>query len=212
MGKSKVVIFDFDGTLADVALIIRKLYDEESKKRGWPELNEEEYLRLRKGSVRDVLSWVGIRPWQLPGLLRMGRSRFYELSKDVELFDGIEEIIRKLHEDKWHIYVLSSNSARTIREVLHRHGVDHYVHILRRPSLFGKATSIRSLIHRRGYSRDSVWMIGDEVRDIEAANTAGVRSIGVAWGLQDESALKRVKPTKVARTPDDIYSILTKGN
>jgi phosphoglycolate phosphatase len=204
----KAVIFDFDGTLADVATIMRAIYAEEALKRRWPELTDKDYARLRKGTIRQAMKWARIRSWQLPGLLRLGRNLFHARSGEVELFEGIHELIPQLQEDGWDIYVLSINSTATIQEVLKRHKVDKYFQILKRPNLFGKSASIRTLMRSRGYERANVWMVGDEVRDIQAANKAGVNSIAVAWGLQDESLLAQYQPTAVARQAQDIERIL----
>lgn len=208
MKTTNVAIFDFDGTLADVAALIRVLYAEEALKRGWPELTDEAYANLRKGTIKQAMSWIGVRSWQLPGLMRLGRTLFHKRSGEVKLFDGIEELMSKLHKNGWDIYVLSINSTVTIHEVLKRHNVDEYVHVLKRPGLFGKAASIRALIKRKGYDQSRVWMIGDEVRDIEAAHKASVKSIAVAWGLQDISILEKYRPTATARHAADIERIL----
>lgn len=208
--KHKVVIFDFDGTLADVEAIIRQLYGEIAPKRRWPELTDEAYQTLRRGTLREAMRWLGVRPWQLPGLMRVGRTLFHKHSASVQLFVGIPELVEQLHEDGWHIYVLSNNSVVTIHEILERNNVDHYVHVLKRPALFGKAASINKLIKQRRYDRNNVWMIGDEVRDIQAANKARVKSIAVSWGLQDESVLQKTRPTHLAHDVTEIKKLLDK--
>lgn len=210
--RNKVVIFDFDGTLADVAEVVREIYDEESEKRGWPALTDAQYKKLRKGTIKQAVSWVGIRPWQLPGLLRLGRKRFHSKSGQVKLFPGITKLMKDLHDKNWTIYVLSANSSNTIREVLDRNDIGRYVQVLKRSPLFGKASSVRRLIRSRGYQQDEVWMVGDEVRDMEAAQKAGIRSIAVTWGLQDESLLKRQTPHALVTKPDDILHHLEKSS
>jgi phosphoglycolate phosphatase len=209
--ETKVVIFDFDGTLADVVEILRTLYVNEAKVRGWPELTEEAYVKLRGGTVAEAVKWVGIKPWQIPGLLRSGRKKFYSHSKEIKLFVGISELLKGLSKDGWYIYILSANSSTTIKEVLARHKLDKLVTVLKRPALFGKASSINALINSKGYEKHQVWMVGDEVRDIEAANKVGIPSIAVSWGLQDEVALKRHNPTYVAHKPIEIEQILKQG-
>jgi phosphoglycolate phosphatase len=211
MTEPKVIIFDFDGTLADVVEVIKQIYEEESQKRGWPKLSENQYKKLRKGTIKQAMAWAGVRSWQLPGLLRQGRKSFYAKSKNVKLFPGITELIKKLYLDGWEIYVLSANSDKTIHEIMRRNDADQYVHVLKRSPLFGKASAIRKLMKKHRYQRENVWMVGDEVRDLEAAKKVGVKSIAVSWGLQDESLLKVNQPNAVANKPKDIINILKKG-
>ena len=67
--KNKVVIFDFDGTLADVVPIFRKIYSNLALQYNLPEISDQDFLELRKKNLKQALKWVGIRYWQLPGIL-----------------------------------------------------------------------------------------------------------------------------------------------
>lgn len=209
--QKNVAIFDFDGTLADVVVIFREVYGQIAQKYDYPELTEEAFQKLRRGTLREVMKWVGVRPWQITGLLREGRTLFYERRKDIKLFPGVLELIQQLDKREWDLYILSSNSTITIREILAKNGVGHEVMVLKRPPLFGKAGSIKGLVRRKKYDKNRVWMVGDEVRDIEAATKAGVQSIGVAWGLQHESALAKANPTFVALKVSELKNYLLKG-
>ena len=71
-------------------------------------------------------------------------------------------------------------------------------------SLFGKAAKIGRLVERCGVSPTAVLAVGDEIRDIDAAETAGVASGAVTWGYATASALRARKPTWVFDTVDQI--------
>lgn len=207
----RVVIFDFDGTLADVSDTVRSVYNQMAESRDWPPLTDRDYRRLRKGSITQAIKWAGIRPWQIPGLLREGRRLFKLHTSEINLFPGIGTTIKNLHDSGFRLYVLSSNNEATIRKILRNNRINDRLHILRRPSIFGKHKSINKLVMREGYKRDQVWMVGDELRDIQAAHKAGVESIAVSWGLQDISLLKEARPTFIAKKPADITSFFKKG-
>ena len=202
------LILDFDGTIADAVPLIREIYAEIASKRGFPQIDDETYSQLRKGSVKDVLKWVGVKPWQLPSALKEGRKLFADKSDQVNLYDGVPELIKKLSAQAWDIYILSSNSEKTIKNILKRYDLDNLIVILKRPPIFGKANSINKLVKKNNYQKSKVWMVGDEVRDVVAGKKAGVNTLSVSWGLQDQELLKKNKPTHLVSTVAKMSEIL----
>lgn len=199
---------DFDGTLADTAHILQKIYNETAHKKGWPTMSTNDYKRLRKGSLREALTWAGVHPWQLPLLLYQGRRRFLSEIDEVEIFTGMEKLARELKNSGWDVYVLSMNSNKAVSRVLAKNNLSNTVHVLPRASIIGKHYNLKRFLRRYKYPKQNVWMIGDEVRDIEAAKRAGVKILSTTWGLQDESVLKQAGPDGISRTPDDIRAKL----
>lgn len=51
-------------------------------------------------------------------------------------------------------------------------------------------------------------MVGDSGADIQAANTAGVKSAGVAWSLKGVEVLQKYNPDYILNDMRDIYSVL----
>jgi len=51
--------------------------------------------------------------------------------------------------------------------------------------------------------------IGDETRDIDAAQQCNIPSIAVAWGFNSEQTLMRSKPSYLAKTPHDLLRIIS---
>jgi phosphoglycolate phosphatase len=206
----KVVIFDFDGTLADTGPIIRGIYTELAAKNKWQTMTDEDYDRLRRGSVNEARKWTGIRWWQYPGVLRNAKRLMKLEAEKVELFPGMPELIAELKAEEVDVYILSLNLSDTIRLVLERNNLLDKVEVLRRRKRsFGKkAAVIAHLVQQKGYDKNTVWMVGDEVRDILAAKIVGVNSVAVAWGLQDVSILKLQQPSQIAATVQELRKIL----
>ena len=50
-------------------------------------------------------------------------------------------------------------------------------------------------------------MVGDTHYDIECAQGAGVRTIGVTWGAEPEQELMKSRPDDIARTPEELRAI-----
>lgn len=212
MAAKKVIIFDFDGTLADSAPIIRAIYAEMAVKNNLRVMTDEDYTMLRRGSLREARKWSGVRFWQLPLLVRNVRKLMKLEAEKVQLFPGVVKMIGELRARELELYILSRNKADTIIQVLERYGLQDELRILdRRKRTFGsKAAIISALVRQKRYKKEDVWMIGDEVRDIQAANKAGVNSIAVSWGLQDVSVLERYKPTCLVSTVPQLQQVLQK--
>lgn len=204
----KAVIFDFDGTIADTAHVLQKIYNETAKEKGWPSMTTNDYKRLRKGSLREALSWAGVHPWQLPWLLHRGRQRFLDEIGSVELFTGIEDLMKDLEAAGWDVFILSQNSRDAVEQVIKANKIKANIHVLGRASIFGKHRNLRRFLLTHAYKEQDVWIIGDEVRDIVAAQKVGIHSMAITWGLQDETILASAKPNIVANTTDDIRAEL----
>lgn len=204
----KAVILDFDGTLANTAYVLQKVYNDMAKQKGWPIMNSHDYARLRKGTMRQAIDWVGVSFWRLPWLLRQGRANFFKEIDNVSLFTGMKEAINDLDQAGWDVFILSKNSQKAVQIVVDRAGLSKKVTVLPRASFFGKHRNLRRFIRKYKYEPENIWMVGDEVKDIEAATKVAIRSIAVVWGLQDEVILKKNKPNYIAHTPTDITDIL----
>lgn len=204
----KAIILDFDGTLANTAHILQKIYNQMAEKRGWTKMSAHDYRRLRKVKTGQVLEWAGVHHWELPILLYRGRKLFLREISEVELFTDMPELVKDLRKSGWDIYILSKNSERAVKQVLADNKLDDDVHTLKRASLLGKHRNIKKFLKQFKYDKDNVWMIGDETHDIEAAKKAGVKIISVSWGLQDEKILSTYEPNFIAESTEDIRKIL----
>ncbi len=202
--SKQAIIFDFDGTLANTAHLIQKIYNQMAIENGWPVMSSKDYLRLRKGTLVQALKWSGIHTCQLPFLLREGWGRFFKEAAEIKLFTGMDKVIIQLSEAGFDLYILSLNSEKSVNIVLLGAGLRDYLTILPRASLRGKHRNIKKFLKKYSYQPDKVWMVGDELRDIEASKKAGIHSVAVTWGLQDKKLLSSAAPDVVADNPNDI--------
>jgi phosphoglycolate phosphatase len=206
----RAVVFDFDGTVADTAPLMRTIYAEQAKKFGWTPLTDEAYADLRKGTLRDARRWAGIHWWQLPWVVK-GAKRLLNLEADqVKIFPGMIGLIRELEKDPdIDLYILSRNTKETVAAVLERKNLSNELTILGRRRLLGsKSVTLNWLVASQGYRRRDIVMVGDEIRDVRAAKRAGTKSIAVTWGLQDEGILRKYRPTYLVTSVDELRDCL----
>ena len=208
--KDKCVVFDFDGTLADSEKIIISIYDYFALRNNRPQLTGEIKQKLRDGTTRQALRWAGVRFWQVPKLLNIARLEYKKRSSKVKIFGGIRGVVKALGKD-FDIYILSTNSEKTVRKILRNNDFKTPVTILKGSSVFGKDKALKRLLKNKRYDRSASWMIGDEMRDIIAGNRSGLKTIGVSWGLQSERGLGRAGPDYIAKAPQELLKIIQNG-
>ena len=74
--------------------------------------------------------------------------------------------------------------------------------------LFGKAAKIDRLMRRHEIAPERFLLVGDEMRDIDAARKAGVQVGSVAWGYNHVDALRERGPDEIFLAVADLPAIL----
>lgn len=67
---------------------------------------------------------------------------------------------------------------------------------------------MRRAIHANAMNKSKTYYIGDETRDIEAAQKCQIASVAVTWGFNSESILSKFHPDYVAREPEELWGII----
>lgn len=202
------VVFDFDGTLADMKRLILEVGNEIGSKRGWKPVDSETFDILSRGSIREGMKQIGIPLRDLPYVLVTGRRMLVLRTNEIELFQGITELVQKLHASGHELYVLSTNSKKLIQDVLLRYKLGDKMTVLPSSGVFGKAPALKKFMRSRKLHNQEVWLVGDELRDLEAAQKVGAHSIAVTWGLQHPDALYNANPDFVVTTPLEIFTCI----
>jgi phosphoglycolate phosphatase-like HAD superfamily hydrolase len=200
------IIFDFDGTLADSLPLFIELGQELTG----IQITPEDVGRYRNMPSRDILKEVKVPIYRFPALLVKGKALMMKRMNEVKAFPGLNEVVESLGADPQNkLYVVSSNSAGIINSFLKTNGLsDNFASIYGNVGLFSKAQAIKKVMKREGFGvADSVY-IGDEVRDIEAAQKVGMPIVSVTWGFNGRQLLEKSKPIYLVDTPKEIAKII----
>ncbi|WP_114907428.1 HAD family hydrolase [Ornithinimicrobium murale] len=210
--RHPVVLFDFDGTLADtIPLIVasfqhtvRDVLGEEitePEARSWIGHTLVDTFRERYPDRADLLVTT-YREWNL--------AHHDELIRAV---DGVPELLDELQAAGCRVGVVSSKGESTVRRGLEAVGLRHDFSVL----VGLEATALHKphpdpLLHAaRALSVDpsDCAYVGDAVVDIRAARAAGMRAVGVTWGAGTEQELRAAGPDVVTHAAGDLLGILT---
>jgi phosphoglycolate phosphatase len=205
--RYKLVMFDFDGTLADsfpwFASVINAVADTYRFNR----ITAHEVDQLRGYNARQIMRHLGVPMWRLPFIARHMQALTAANIDRVALFDGIDRVLHDLSEEGVTIGVVTSNAEPNVRRVLGPASAARVAYYECGVSLFGKHSRFRTILKRSGVSAHDALYIGDELRDLEAARRAQIRFGAVAWGFTRIEALLAHQPDEVFRQVDDLRAL-----
>jgi phosphoglycolate phosphatase len=205
----KLVIFDFDGTLADSADWFLRNLNPAADRFGFRRIDDEaELASLRRLPNREIIRRLRVPMWQLPRIARHLRAQSAREAATIRLFDGIGPMLAALRARGLALAIVSSNSEANIRAILGPDLaalIDHYEC---GAALFGKAARLRKVARRARLAPAEAIAIGDESRDIDAARAAGMASAAVAWGYADPALLADCAPTLAIAAVSEITARL----
>lgn len=204
----RLVLFDFDGTLADSFPWFIGILNEVAETFRFRPVADDEVEELRGLDARAIIARLGVPLWKLPMIAtHMRQAQRRDIGK-IHPFDGVPEMLRTLKDAGLTLAVVTSNSEENMRRVL---GDTARVFACTDcgASLFGKAARLRAVLRRTGIPAGSALFIGDEIRDADAARDAGVDFGAVAWGYTTAGALAATQPAHLFSTVADIAAALS---
>ena len=188
--KFKLVIFDFDGTLADSLGWFISISDRLADEFGFDRIDKEQVATLRRHDAATLLRLHHVPLWKVPFIAARFRSLMAKQIEMIVPFPGVPDLLGRLAQAGSTLAIVTSNSCANVRRVLGRKNMGLVAACEGGVSVFGKRMKLRKVLRLIGIHPAQAIFIGDEIRDIEAARQAGIASGAVAWGFTDLDALK----------------------
>lgn len=209
MRRYDLVIFDFDGTLADSSGWFRLVFNDVAKRHGFRPASDDELESLRGRPTREILRALGVPFWKVPLIANTMREMVARDAEKITPFDGARDLLAQLSERKIALGLVTSNAEANVRRILGEEASSHIRWFSCGVSLFGKAARFRALAKASGFPPDRILAIGDETRDIEAARQAGIAAGTVIWGYATPAILRSGNPDHIFESMDEIRDIMT---
>ena len=202
------LIFDFDGTLADTLGAAVKAYNGLAETYSLRHVTEEEIPLLRDFEVKELMKYLGISKLRLPGLLARGRKALRADITQLDLNDGLAEILPQLREHCSCFGILTSNSTDNVEAFLEAKGLrELFTFISSTSKLSGKHKHLRAIEKTFSLQRADMLYVGDESRDIRASHKAGIHIAAATWGFNSQDTLERQSPTHLLQSPADLLKV-----
>lgn len=207
MLRYQLVIFDFDGTLADSFALFLEAAKVAAERYKFKPIVEDDLDRLRSSSAREIIAEVGLPWWKLPAVVRHTREFMRERIERVQLFDDVDVMLRQLKAEGVQLAIVTSNSQENVARVLGEENLRLIDHFGCGASIFGKRPKTRAVLKATGVPAEAVLCVGDEMRDAEAAHALRLDFAAVSWGYTNPAQLARLPGVKMCQSTCDVLSL-----
>lgn len=206
--KYKLVIFDFDGTLADTFPFVLSIMDHVIDKYELRRLDPAEIELLRGYDARKIMKYVGVPMWKVPTIGNYVRSLLAEEIHNLSLFEGVAGVLKQLSDQGMQLAIASSNSIDIVRRILGPENTALIQYYECGVPLFGKQAKLKKILKKSGLQPKEAICIGDEIRDMQAAQKAKIPFGAVTWGFTNTEALKAHAPNEMFASVGEIVEKL----
>lgn len=205
--KYETIIWDFDGTLAETLTDALRIYNDLAAQHGFSPIDDLETVRNTPLSEFAGTHNIPVRkvPLLVRGFLRAQKARM----SDVHLCPGVPDVLAAFRESGYRQGIVSSNAQGNIQTCLRANGAEDFFEFINgHTRLTGKQRALRRAIKRFDLTPETVLYIGDDVRDVKAAKTAGIDIVSVSWGISARPLLESQQPTHLVDTPAELQLLL----
>lgn len=205
-----VILFDFDGTIANSLEIALQVTNRLAKEFGYPITSLEEFKQLKNLTSREILKQAKISVFVVPFLVRRFNAEFGQSIQHLPIFPDIRETLLELKQQGHWLAIVSTNSEKNIRAFLKTQELSHvFDQVVSSSRPFGKSRLIKKILRQNQFHPETVYYVGDETRDIEAARKSRVRAIAVTWGFNSAEILAAYQPDFLLHAPQELLQITT---
>lgn len=203
----KLIIFDFDGTLADSYAVFAESINVLASRHGFRQVQPEEQHTLRGMGIAELLRELRLPLRKVPAVVADMRTILQQRIHDIHPFPGVIDVLHTLLDRRVQLALATSNTLHNVSAVLGDSLVSRFTMVECGASLFGKSHRLRSILKRTRMANTEAIYVGDEIRDAEAASDAGMMFGAVAWGYTTTEALLRTKPGRLFQMPADMLDL-----
>lgn len=201
--KPKLIIFDFDGTIADTLDAAISIFNRFARRYRYDRITHEERLVLRTKTSREIFRSLNVSFFTLPFVARRVKRELNATIEDISLIPGIKEALVTLAKEDIRLGILTSNSRANAEAFVAYHKLPPFTFIAT-GGFFRKDRMLQRVIREQRLKPKDVIYVGDETRDIDAARKAGIRCIAVTWGVNEREILESQSPDFLITHPSEL--------
>lgn len=210
----KLLVFDWDGTLADsTALIVDAMQ---------AAISQLQYQSRSDAQIRDIIGLGLVEAAQIlfPDMKRAGhemigncyRLHYAQRAHETALFQDVPDTLRTLQERGYRMAIATSKSRRGLDNSLRQTGLEGVFHATRcadETCSKPHPQMLHEILDELNIHPHHAVMIGDSEYDMEMALHAEVSPIAVSYGVHDSARLLKYQPLACLDSLADLLNWLT---
>lgn len=213
----QAILFDLDGTLADTAPDLAGAVNQLRIARG---LEPTDYELLRPTASAGARGLIGAAFGLTPQdaeypELRDAFLKNYEQSIAVEsrLFDGVTELLAQLQAEGIVWGIVTNKVSYLTDRLAPQIGLDHAACVISGDTASHPKPHPAPLFEaakRIGIDPEHCWYVGDDLRDIQAGQAAGMTTIAAGWGYCGNIAPASWNADALAESPGQLFTLINR--
>jgi phosphoglycolate phosphatase-like HAD superfamily hydrolase/8-oxo-dGTP pyrophosphatase MutT (NUDIX family) len=209
----RILIFDFDGVLADTRDDIVRFAEIVCAQLGHPcTATPEDLDALEQMSFDSLARRLGVPEDKVKAFTQRSFALFNARKRPPGIIEGVAEVIARLAAD-CRIGIVSGNNSDTVHSFLDHHALTPFIGVVLTANDPGsRVEKILRVAEHFNQPGAEVYVIGDAVSDIRAARQAAVKSIAVTWGHQSRERLEAAGPDAVVHSPGQLLALFGVGS
>ena len=209
--KKELLIFDFDGVLADSFDYFYSLISTSMNHVG-RSLTRNQFSNFFIGNVHQGSKDFINNDLEYAAFSEFRKNNYdryyYDENKGVKLFPKVLGFIKEI-EKEYILTIASSGKQDNIENLLEKKKIKRYFDLILANSAYTKEGMINKISSKFKPKPENTIMITDTVGDIEVAKKNSLKTIAVTWGFHHKRLLKKSKPDFIANNFKELSTILS---
>lgn len=207
----QAAVFDLDGTLVDSVELIVESFRHATRTVLGVELTREEMTANVGKPLREQMELID--PERAEELVRVYREfNHREHDRMLKLYAGIGDLLERLQARGVRIGLVTSKSRPVTLMAFEVTGIEPLLDAIvcadeaerNKPH----PDPILYCLQQLDVEPEQACYVGDSPYDLQAARAAGVRSVGVTWGVFDAAVLEAERPDRMVGTVEELAHVL----
>ena len=196
----KLLIFDWDGTLADsIGRIVTAMHIA-AQRAGRPERDEESVKGIIGLGLPEAI--LSLYPGMTPDQVLSFRQHYADVyigldAQPSPLFAGVKESLETFRDEGYRLAVATGKARRGLDRVLKANGWENFFDITRAADESASKPDplmLNQILAHCDVPAEQALMVGDASFDLLMARNAGIDSVAVGYGAQSMQSLLAYEP------------------